>query len=527
MLPSTARGRWPGEPEPTPPSGTRSRRRRRLRPLLAAGVAGLAILGGTAASGLISPARAETLLQESFSGELSGWSKSGGQWSVNDGSMEQSKAASGLARAFTGRPAWQDYAVQARVLPLDSTSPQSFVAIGARARGNTSFARVALTRDGQVQVQAVSRGRVHTVGSATIPMTEDAWTTLRLEVHGHTVSGFVNGALVASGTSRMPGEGRIALVTSATSARFDDLVVTDLGDAPGPTPTATPTSTTTVTSTPTTTAPKTTAPTTPTTPATTVATTTAAASDPWNPPAELSPALDEVWNHMESTYPDLYGFKNFIWDQIIAGQGNINYCVRWDSSASVTAAQRDEVEVALQRQFQKWIDAMTENGAGWNDFPYTKVNVKVVGWAVRDRAQLQWSDDTVDVYVNDINEGAPQCTPPCGRFFHQDGDYSSCPGGAAHHYDMSLWLTEGMQGGAGGDWGQRIGSEYYMSNLSSDNIHILLHEMGHGYGLDDFYDWDPGVGGFIMKAGSAAHITTFDAWMARDFWRHLKDRYGY
>ncbi|MET7467090.1 hypothetical protein, partial [Nonomuraea sp. NPDC005501] len=70
--------------------------------------------------------------------------------------------------------------------------------------------------------------------------------------------------------------------------------------------------------------------------------------------------------------------------------------------------------------------------------------------------------------------------------------------------------------------------EYFMSNLNADNIHILLHEMGHSFGLDDFYDWTPtGVGGFIMKAGSATSITEFDAWMLRDWWRHLKSRYGY
>lgn len=30
-----------------------------------------------------------------------------------------------------------------------------------------------------------------------------------------------------------------------------------------------------------------------------------------------------------------------------------------------------------------------------------------------------------------------------------------------------------------------------------------------------------------MNAGSATRITDFDKWMLRDFWRHLKSRYGY
>ncbi|GAA0995532.1 hypothetical protein GCM10009555_089750 [Acrocarpospora macrocephala] len=243
----------------------------------------------------------------------------------------------------------------------------------------------------------------------------------------------------------------------------------------------------------------------------------------WNPPSNLVQPLNQVWSHVESTYPNLYGFRNYIWDQIMAGRGNINYCVRWDSGATVTAALRDQIHANLARMFQKWVDQL----AGWNGWPYPTVNVKVVGWAVRNRAQLQWTDNSVDIYVNDINENAPQCAPPCGRFFHQDGNYSGCPGGASHHYDMSLWLTAGMSGGAGGDWGQRIGSEYFVGALGSANIHILLHEIGHGYGLDDFYDWTPtGVGGFIMKAGSASQITEFDGWMLRDWWRHLKSRYS-
>ena len=180
--------------------------------------------------------------------------------------------------------------------------------------------------------------------------------------------------------------------------------------------------------------------------------TTRANADDWNPPSNLVTPLDQVWQHVESTYGDLYGFRNYGWDQIFANGGSLNYCVRWDSTAHVTAAQRDSVHAALKRQVKKWTDVMV----GHNGWPFTDVPVNVVGWAVRDRAQLEWTDTSVDIYVNDIRENAPQCGEPCGRFFHQDGNYSGCPGGSAHHYDQSLWLTAGFGGGAGGDWGQRV-----------------------------------------------------------------------
>jgi hypothetical protein len=255
--------------------------------------------------------------------------------------------------------------------------------------------------------------------------------------------------------------------------------------------------------------------------------TTVPTGDPWNPPAKYVDPLARTWKNQEDTYGNLYGFRNYLFDQVMAAQGSINYCVRWDSGATVSTALRDQIHAVLARQFQKWVDQLNENGQGWNRWPYRQVPVKVVGWAVRDRNQLQWSDNSVDIYVNNIRENAPQCSEPCGRFFHQDGNYSGCPGGFAHHYDMSLWLTAGMNGGAGGDWGQRIGQEYFVNALGQENIHILLHEMGHSWGLNDFYTFDPLPSeGFVMKAGSAAQITEFDKWMLRDFWRHLKNRYG-
>jgi hypothetical protein len=260
-----------------------------------------------------------------------------------------------------------------------------------------------------------------------------------------------------------------------------------------------------------------------TSPPTTPPPTTPPPASGWSPPSNLAGPLDEVWRHQESTYSNLYGFRNYGWDQVFANRGSLNYCVRWDSAATVTAAQRDAIHTALKRSVKKWMDVMV----GHNGWPYAEVPVTVVGWAVRDRAQLLWTDTSVDIYVNNIRENAPQCSEPCGRFFNQSGNYPNCPGGVAHHYDQSLWLTAGFQGGAGGDWGQRIGSEYFLGALNQDDIHILLHEIGHTFGLDDFYDWSPNVGGFIMKAGSATRITEFDLWMLRDWWRHLKSRYGY
>ncbi|KAF9268249.1 hypothetical protein L218DRAFT_994989 [Marasmius fiardii PR-910] len=241
----------------------------------------------------------------------------------------------------------------------------------------------------------------------------------------------------------------------------------------------------------------------------------------WSPPANLVQPLNEVWQHETQTYPA--NFRNYGYDQVFANQGKLNYCIRLETSRTVDAATRANIETALNRSINKWIAWL----GGFDGWPYATVPVKVVGYAVRNRNQLTGDTSGIDIYTDTDRAGAPQCAEACGRFFHQDNDYLRCAGGAARHYDMSLWLTDGFGGGAGGDWGQRIGTEYFFGAINQDSIHILLHEMGHSFALDDFYDWTPtGVTNFIMLAGSSTVITDFDGWMLRDWWRHLKTRYG-
>lgn len=84
-----------------------------------------------------------------------------------------------------------------------------------------------------------------------------------------------------------------------------------------------------------------------------------------------------------------------------------------------------------------------------------------------------------------------------------------------------------------------------MNSINLADMQILLHEMGHTFGLDDFYglslisnsltqlltlilDWTPsGVTNFIMLAGSSGRITDFDGWMLRNWWYELKRNRGW
>ena len=49
----------------------------------------------------------------------------------------------------------------------------------------------------------------------------------------------------------------------------------------------------------------------------------------------------------------------------------------------------------------------------------------------------------------------------------------------------ALWLDDGVTGvgGYGYNWGQELPPSYFFETVEDDNVHILLHEMGHGFGL--------------------------------------------
>ncbi|KAK1705932.1 uncharacterized protein BDZ83DRAFT_685606, partial [Colletotrichum acutatum] len=243
----------------------------------------------------------------------------------------------------------------------------------------------------------------------------------------------------------------------------------------------------------------------------------------WNPPSELSGALKEVWAHYEKTYDGaIEGNKNWGWDQIMANNGSINVCVRWDSNSPITAAQRTKLASTYAAQYQKWFKWLY----GFDGFPYANIDVNIVGYATNNTALLEGSTDGLDVYTSFADpQGIPACDPACEREAHLDGDYSGCKGGAASHFDSSLQLTDGLEGGFGYSWGQQVGREYMLNNLDSESVHILLHEMGHTFGLDDFYDWEPtGQSKFIMLAGSAMEVTDFDGWMYRNWWYELSQK---
>lgn len=190
----------------------------------------------------------------------------------------------------------------------------------------------------------------------------------------------------------------------------------------------------------------------------------------------------KVWAQTMTENPQGLEDENWITDQLIANNGSINYCVRWNHSGKSTATARASTITALQRSLQKWFDVLV----GFEGFPLTELKVNVVGYAVKDKSLLEGDTTGLDIYTTTDADGVPECDTGCYRAAHLDGDLSQCPGGEDSRYDISLWLDESLEGQMGGygyNWGEELGPDYFLDNIDSENIHILLHEMGHGFGL--------------------------------------------
>ena len=239
---------------------------------------------------------------------------------------------------------------------------------------------------------------------------------------------------------------------------------------------------------------------------------------------------------------------NTIFDQIVAGKGTLNFVVRWQSYKTVTYEQRQQFEKMASDCINAWNDYLK----GYDGWQYDHIDVKVVGWAVLDKSclldlhddEVVWDNliepydsqyDTSNGYET-IPDKLPSAPSELSRFDHFTDKNYQYPG---TRFDMYLWCTQGFPaiGGAGGDWGQRMSDDAYLGMLGGQNLHVLEHEIGHGFGITDFYGGEgeqdgypvggfPGNGTSIMMAGSSMEITDFDGWMLRYIWSNIKDEAG-
>ena len=195
------------------------------RPLLLAVGAGVTV--AALAAGMTS-AFAATVFSDDFNdGNTTGWSKSGGTWSVVRRLAACSSSPTPAARSpaqFAGQTSWTNYTVQARVKPPSFGSSSALVGLAARATSSTKFYRLALLAPDRAELQAVNGS------SVTVDRLRRRWTSAPAP-GTRCASRSAAAPSAASSTARQialrqqqpVGAGRIGLQTAYASGGFDDV----------------------------------------------------------------------------------------------------------------------------------------------------------------------------------------------------------------------------------------------------------------------------------------------------------------
>ncbi len=200
---------------------------------------------------------AANLFSDDFEdGNSTGWSTSGGSWSVvTDGTkVDKQSSTSANAYSYTGTSSWADYSVQARVKALSFNGTGRTVGITARYASTSNYYYLALSNANQIQLGKKASSGSAVLASKAVTVQTNTWYTLKLTVTGNQLQAYVDGVLQLTATDSALATGKVGFMALYASAEFDDVVV-DSGATPTPTPTAavtaTPTATRPATATPT------------------------------------------------------------------------------------------------------------------------------------------------------------------------------------------------------------------------------------------------------------------------------------
>lgn len=251
------------------------------------------------------------------------------------------------------------------------------------------------------------------------------------------------------------------------------------------------------------------------------------------PPADVAKWIDESWNAQLGS--NIKSRKAWNLDNVMLNKGQLNLCVRWGATTAVPEMVKANLEATVERWFNDWFKGLGSYGC----FPYgAGIKVKVTGWAVRPGKEslLGQIDPAVPVYTETDAEGEPKCPDACSSFVHWDHKFPSCKGGDANHSDYWLWFDDQLPGGGGaaavgGDWGLRMPVGTFVGAFANKSFGICEHEMGHGFGFQDYYDWTGSTpkGGSLMIVGSSSSQspTPGDIGLLRRTWKEMKQLRGW
>lgn len=194
------------------------------------GTAGLVVLSQmnqVAEAAILTPIPSqETLFYDDFSHDLSQWTIVTGTWVIESGELSQNDTAYSHHIAYAG-DVWTDVTVEAKVKLI---SGHAYGAVLARYVDASNYYRIDIRTDtNMVQLAMVKSGWLIIIDQKAFTPSLNTWYTLRLEIVGSTLNGYIDDVKYVSANNEELTRGRIGLNTYASHVHFDDVNASGYG----------------------------------------------------------------------------------------------------------------------------------------------------------------------------------------------------------------------------------------------------------------------------------------------------------
>lgn len=195
---------------------------------------------------------AASLFSDNFDdGNANGWTTQNGSWSVvrDSGSYVFYQSSTSEGRAWING-SWSNYSVEAKV-KVDNFNGSNRAYVCARIKDGNNYYAASLAGDGKLEIRKKVSGSSSTLASKSYSLSTGTWYTVKLEVNGSNIQMYVNDTKQLSATDSSLSSGGAGLIAYKVVAKFDNVVVNDLGGGSTSVPTSTSTATSQPTPTPT------------------------------------------------------------------------------------------------------------------------------------------------------------------------------------------------------------------------------------------------------------------------------------
>jgi hypothetical protein len=169
-----------------------------------------------------------TLLNCDFEdGNATGWTTSGGTWSVvaDDSHVYSQSSSAGAAIACVGDSTWTDYSYEAKI---NVATVNGNAGILFRYTDASNYYMLRLNDSGdKVQLYKCISGTLTLLSEVALSISTSQYYTLKVDVKGNNVMGYVDGVQKINWTNSVSQltSGKIGVRTSSSLGKFDNILV--------------------------------------------------------------------------------------------------------------------------------------------------------------------------------------------------------------------------------------------------------------------------------------------------------------